>query len=182
MILRQSWAPLPWLLPATAAITIACGKGETLDVPATGALELTTSTTGIEPDPDGYTVQIDDQPGEPIAPSGSLQKTNIEAGDHTILLGGVAANCTVAGNNPRTVSVIAGETTPVPFHVICNPTSGSVRIASATSGPSADPDGYTITLDGDASQALGLTAEVTLAPVIPGAHSIGLSGVADNCQ
>ena len=151
-------------------------------MPTTGMLELTTSTTGIEPDPDGYTVQIDAQTAEPIAPSASLQKTDIEAGDHTILLGGVAANCTVAGANPRTVSVTAGETTPVPFHVICNATTGSVRIASATSGPSPDLDGYTITLDGNASQPLGLTAEVSLSLVTPGAHSIGLSGVADNCQ
>jgi hypothetical protein len=182
MILGQLWAPVRWLIPAATAITIACGGGEPLDVPTTGTLELTTSTTGIEPDPDGYSVQIDAQPAEPIPPSGSLRKTDIEAGEHTVLLGGVAANCTVAGANPRTVSVTAGETTPVPFHVTCNATSGSVRIAAATSGPSSDPDGYTITLDGITSQTLGLNAEITLDPVMPGTHSIGLSGVADNCQ
>ena len=178
----QSWAPLRWLIPSASAIAIACGGGETLDVPTTGTLELTTSTTGIEPDPDGYTVQIDAQPAEPIGTSGRLQKTDLEAGDHTILLEGVAANCSVSGTNPRTVSVTPGETTPVPFHVICNATSGSVRVASATSGESPDPDGYIITIDGNATQPLGLIAEVTLNPVMPGAHSIGLSDIADNCQ
>lgn len=182
MILRQSWAPLSCLISAATAIAIACGGENALDVPTTGTLELTTSTTGIEPDLDGYTVQIDAQPAEPIAPSGSLQKTGIEAGDHTILLGGVAANCTVAGANPRNVSVTAGETTPVPFHVICNATSGSLRVASSTTGGAYDPDGYMITLDGSASQQLGVSAEVTLDLITPGAHSIGLSGVADNCQ
>lgn len=151
-------------------------------MPTTGTLELTTSTTGIEPDADGYTVQIDAQPAEPIAPSGSLQKTGIEAGDHTILLGGVAANCTVAGANPRNVSVTAGETTPAPFHVICNATSGSLRVASSTTGGAYDPDGYIITLDGSASQQLGVSTEVTLDLITPGVHSIGLSGVTDNCQ
>ncbi|MDQ3029853.1 MAG: hypothetical protein M3R09_07480, partial [Actinomycetota bacterium] len=151
-------------------------------VPTTGTLELTTSTTGLEPDPDGYTVQIDAAAAEAIGPSGSLQKADIEAGDHTILLDGVAANCTVAGANPRTVSVAAGQTIPVPFHITCNASTGSVRVASSTSGPSPDPDGYTITLDGSTSQPVGLTAEVTLDLITPGAHSIGLSGIADNCQ
>jgi hypothetical protein len=170
------------LAQAAASVTLACGGGETLDVPTTGTLELSTSTTGAEPDPDGYTIQIDGQPAEPIAPSAGLQKAGIEAGDHTVLLGGLAANCAVVGTNPRTVSVVAGETTAVPFLVFCNATSGSVRIASTTTGASPDPDGYAVTLDGSTSQPLGLSAEITLSPVTPGSHSIGLSGVANNCE
>jgi hypothetical protein len=181
MLQRPPRVHLHWFV-AFFLTAFGCGGGETLDVPTTGTLQLTTSTTGIEPDPDGYTVQIDGQPAEPIGPSGSLQKSGVEAGEHTVLLEGVAANCTVAGTNPRSVSVTAEETTPVPFHVTCNATSGTIRVAAATSGPATDPDGYTITLDGIASQPLGLTEEVTLNPVTPGTHSIGLSGVADNCQ
>ena len=180
MTLRPSWAPLRWLIPAATAI--ACGGGETLDAPTTGTLEFTTSTTGTEPDPDGYTIQIDAGPAEPVAASGSLRKPEIEAGSHAVLLGGVAANCTVAGSNPRTVGVDAGETTPVPFEITCNATTGSVRVAAATSGSTPDADGYTVTLDGSERQPLGATAEVTVDVVSPGAHTIGLSGVADNCQ
>lgn len=150
-------------------------------MPTTGTLLVTTSTTGTEPDPDGYTIQIGDQPPEPIGSAASLEKPGVTAGNYTVQLGGVAANCSVSGANPREVAIIVGETTPVPFHVTCRATTGSVRVASATSGTSPDPDGYTITLNGNAHGTLGVSAEVTLESIPPGTQSIGLSGVADNC-
>ena len=168
-----------WLIPAAAAL--ACGGGEPLDVPTTGALLVTTSTTGTEADPDGYTIQIDDQPPEAIGATGTLEKPEIEAGSYTLLLGGVAANCSVVGENPRIVTIAVGETTPAPFHILCRATTGSVRVAATTSGTSPDPDGYTITLNGNAHGNLGASAEITLEGISPGAQSIGLSGVADNC-
>jgi hypothetical protein len=176
-----SQARLYWLVASVAA-ALSCGGGETLDVPTTGTLEITTSTTGVETDADGYAVQVDAQAVEPIGATGSLRKTDIAPGDHTIQLAGIAANCSVVGVNPRTVTVRAGEPTPVPFHIACNATTGSLRIAAATSGLSPDPDGYTITLDGNARSALGVTAEVTLESIPPGSHAVGLSGVADNCE
>ena len=176
---RLSTVRLWWLIPAAAAF--ACGGGETLDVRTTGTLQVTTSTTGPEPDPDGYTIQIGDQPSEAIGPAASLEKTGIEAGSYVVQLGGVATNCSVLGENPRTVAIVVGETTPVPFHVICRATTGSVRVAAATTGTSPDPDGYTITLNGNAQGALGTSAEITLESISPGRQSIGLSGVADNC-
>lgn len=169
---------LRWLIPVVA---IACG-GETLDVQTTGTIEVTTSTTGVELDSDGYTVQVDAHPAEPIGPSGSLKKAELEPGDHAVRLSGVAANCAVTAPNPRTVSVTAGATTTVAFHVVCNHSAGSVRVTAATSGSQADPDGYTVMLDGTALQALAPNAEVTLERIAPGTRFVGLGGVANNCQ
>ncbi len=179
---RLSWAPSRLLSTFIAALLLACGGGETLDVPTTGTLELTTSTTGTEPDPDGYTIHIGALPAEPIGASASLQKTEIDAGDHTILLEGVAANCSVTGDNPRTVTVTAGSATPVPFHIVCNATTGGVRVALSTTGSSPDPDGYTLTVDGSERQPIGSSAEVTLDLIPPGAHTVGLGGLAGNCE
>jgi Tol biopolymer transport system component len=170
------------LLAAGAALTtLSCG-GDDVAAPTTGSLTITTSTTGPEPDADGYAVTIDGGTETAIPASGTLQRDNVEPGNHIIQLSGMAANCTVAGENPRTVSVPAGETMTVAFELTCSATTGSLQITSATGGASPDADGYTITLDGADRGTLVASGAVTLSGVPPGTHSVGLSGVAGNCQ
>jgi hypothetical protein len=133
-------------IPAAAAN---CGGGEGVTVPpTTGILEITTSTSGTEQDADGYTVQIDAEAPQAIAAAATLEIPGVTPGNHTVLLGGLAANCTVSGDNPRAISVTAGETATIDFAVTCNAASGSLSITSATSGSSPDPDGYIVFVDG----------------------------------
>jgi hypothetical protein len=162
----------------------ACGGGDLTTPPATGTLDVTTSTTGDQPDPDGYTVQVDAEPAQVIGSAATLGITDVAAGSHTIQLSGVAANCTVSSDNPRTVSVTAGEATPVTFAVACSaaPSTGSLEVTSSIGGPSTDADGYTVTLDGVDRGPLGVSAAATLTGLTPGSHVVGLSGVAANCQ
>src|SRR4029450_973737 len=47
---------------------------------------------------------------------------------HTLLLSGVAANCTAQGDNPRTVAVTTGSATDVTFDVACHTTSLGVLL------------------------------------------------------
>src|SRR3712207_3938573 len=71
----------------------ACGSGgEIVAPPPTGTLQITTTTTGAETDPDGYTFQIDGGPNTPIGTSASAS-TELAAGTHSIRLDGVAPNC-----------------------------------------------------------------------------------------
>jgi TolB protein len=165
-----------------SAAAVGCGGGESVTPPTTGTLEVTTSTSGAEQDADGYSVQIDAESPRPIGVAATLTIPEVTADDHTVLLGGLAANCAVSGENPRTISVRADETTRVSFAVTCNATTGSLTITSATSGPSPDPDGYTISIDGENRGALGVNAAVTVSGLVPGSHLVGLSGLAANCQ
>ncbi|HWN17289.1 MAG TPA: hypothetical protein VNO19_00095 [Gemmatimonadales bacterium] len=173
---------LPWLafaltLPVTAA---GCG-GEDLTVPpASGTLEIAITTTGPEPDADGYSVQVDAGPPQHIARTAGLTVTEVTPGIHTVRLGEIAANCTSSGDNPQIVSVTAGETTAVGFSVTCSPTTGTLQITAATSGPSPDPDGYTVTIDGTAAGALGANSAITIS-LPTGGHVVALLGVAENC-
>ncbi|MEA2712996.1 MAG: hypothetical protein QOK27_957 [Gemmatimonadales bacterium] len=162
----------------------ACGGGDLTTPPTTGTLEVTTSTTGDQPDPDGYTVQVDAEPAQLIGSAATLRITEVAAGSHTIQLSGVAANCTVSSDNPRTVSVTAGEATAVTFAVACSaaPSTGSLEVTSSIGGPSTDADGYTVTLDGVDRGPLGVSAAATLTGLTPGSHVVGLSGVAANCE
>jgi hypothetical protein len=106
---------LPFL---AAAGSLAC-KGSSLEAPTTGLLEVTTSTTGPEPDSDGYTVQVDGGTPQAIAPSGVFSSPDLASGKHTLQLGGVATNCAIAGERIRTFEVRAGETTSVVFEIAC---------------------------------------------------------------
>src|SRR2546430_249755 len=169
---------------ASTRYSVSCAPSS----PGTGSLTVTTATSGAsgDLDPDGYTVSVDGgAASQPIATNGSVTFTG-PAGDHSIALTGVATNCTVSGANPRTVTVPAGGTASTTFSVSCaptGPTTGSLSVTTATSGASGDldPDGYTATLDGTTSRAIGINASVTFTGLTPGSHSVGLSGVAGDC-
>ena len=61
---------------------------------ATGDVNVETSTSGSDIDPDGYTVTVDGTQSQSIGINGSLTFSGLAAGDHSIQLGDVANNCT----------------------------------------------------------------------------------------
>jgi hypothetical protein len=115
--LHRTWLP-PLMLGAGLFILVACG-GDDLVRPTTGTLEVTTSTTGSDQDPDGYILTLDDRPEEPIDIRGELAISDLEPGDHFVTLSGVAQTCALIGAGARTVTVIAGDTVNVTFRINC---------------------------------------------------------------
>lgn len=169
------------ILFVIAASTLAC-QGDNLPLaPAVGTLEITASTTGAEPDADGYTVQMDDQPAQVIGAAATVQATAITAGNHTVQLAGIAGNCSVVGENPRSIIITAGETTTVSFEVACIATRGSIKVISTTSGLWPDVDGYTVVVDGK-SQGIGLNSVSITTGLAAGVHVVALDGMAANCR
>lgn len=166
---------------SVAWLTLACGGGAGLTEPTTGALEISTVTTGESPDPDGYTVTVDGGPGEAIAVAATLLESDLPQGDHTVELSGIDGNCVVGGANPRTLSVIAGQTVKDTFAITCTATQGNLAVTTTTTGSSPDPDGYTLSLDGGPPQTVGISATYTFVAVSTGDHSIELGGLASPC-
>src|SRR3989454_738489 len=121
-----------------------------------------------------------------IGTSASVIFTGLTPGSHSVVLSGVAGNCTVSGGTSRTVSVTAGSTASTSYSISCaptGPTTGSLTVTAATSGASGDidPDGYTVSVDGGAaSQPIPANGSVTFTGPA-GDHSIALTGVAANC-
>jgi PKD domain-containing protein len=148
-----------------------------------GNLTVTTSTTGSSLDPDGYTVVVDGGPGQPIAINNStgVTFTNLAAGSHSVVLSGVASNCTVSGGNTQTVNVPSGGTATTAFSVSCTATTGNLTVTTSTTGSSLDPDGYTVTVDGGSPQAIGINASVSYTNLAAGNHTVAIAGVATNC-
>jgi Tol biopolymer transport system component len=81
----------------------------------------------------------------------------------------------------RDISVAGGATTEVTFVVTCTATT-EIRITTTTTGSAVDPDGYEVTLDGGAGQAIGSNATLILEGPGLGSHDLTLSGVASNCH
>lgn len=166
---------------AQVSFAVTCGT----PAPSSGTLEITTSTTGSNPDPDGYSVRVDGGSSQPIGVNATFPVQNVSAAQHSVQVDGVAANCTVAGLNPRPVTVPAGGIARVAFAITCTaPTSGTgtVQITAATTGSSLDPDGYTAAIDNGNPQAIAINGSRTVGNLTAGAHSVRLSGLAANCS
>jgi len=165
---------------ASASFTVTC-------VAQTGTLTVTASTTGSNLDPDGYTVTLDGNAStsQPLATNGGTATFNaVAAGSHSVALSGVATNCAVSGPNPQSVTVPAGGTASASFTVTCVAQTGTLTVTASTTGSNLDPDGYTVTLDGNASTSQPLATNggtATFNAVAAGSHSVALSGVATNC-
>jgi len=90
-----------------------------------GNLTATTSTSTTTTDPDGYTVAVDNGPAQAIGTNASYTFANLASGGHTVVLSGVASNCTVAGGTTHTVTVPPGGTATAAFSVGCSAPSGT---------------------------------------------------------
>ena len=71
------------------------------------ALQVSTLTTGTSPDQDGYSLTVGEGPAIPIV-NDTLAVPDLAAGSYAVMLGGLAGNCLVQGNNPRRVVIPSG--------------------------------------------------------------------------
>ena len=179
VLLRQMGLSLP--MAASVLAGLGCG-GEDIAAPTTGILEITTATSGPEPDRDGYVVTLDDGTPTVIGANATLQLQHVESGDHSVQLAGLAENCVVAGDNPRPIQVEAGQTARLDFVVTCPPAAGAIRVSVTTSGSPPDPDGYVAKLDGvDPGLPIDTNGNVTFTGVPAGSHTVALAEVAPDC-
>src|SRR6266550_1101502 len=151
--------------------------------PPTGDLTVTAATTGLDLDPNGYTVTVDGGQSRSLGINTSTTYSGLTALSHTVELTGIAGNCTVSGQNPRTVTVATSGTTTT-FAITCAalpPPTGNVTVTTSTSGGTPDPDGYTVAVTGATSQHIDPVGSVTFTGLATGSHTVTLSGIAANC-
>jgi hypothetical protein len=102
---------------------LACGETSAPDSgqlePEVGSLELAVTTTGVDPDPDGVLASADQGVAVRIESGGTLRLSSLAPGTHQLMVTDVAANCSLVGDNPRSVAVAAGTATPVTLEVTC---------------------------------------------------------------
>lgn len=88
---------------------------------AVGSLVVTTTTSGPDPDSDGYQVLLEASDRGQIGTAGTLVLTGVAAGPRTVVLTGVKGNCSAVGTMRQEVTVVAGEASTAAFNVTCAP-------------------------------------------------------------
>jgi len=88
-------------------------------VAPSGSIEVSVSTAGDQPDPDGYLLTLDGAaPARPIGINGTETFADVPPGNHEVELGNVASNCTPA-DFQRAAAVTANQTSSISFDVAC---------------------------------------------------------------
>jgi len=172
--LRASTSSLPDVTSAPFDITA--------PLPTTGAMTVTATTTGVNQDFNGYSAIVAGVT-RTIPGNGTTTFTGLAAGSYPVALGDVAANCTVAGENPRSVTVLAGDTVRADFAVSCvaiPPPPTATRLTFSTQPPSLllVGGGFGVSVAGlDAPGAVvpGYTGQVSLT-LVGGLPGVTLTG------
>lgn len=167
------------LITALGALLSGCSSD---DEPDSGSLTVSVTTEGPNPDPDGYSVTVGDQPAEDIPVNGDITMTGLPEGAYRALLSGIASNCLVDGTNPFPVHVNGGETGAAAFAVTCVTGGVRVKVITQTTGTDLDANGYLVQVGtGTARRMEANSTEGSVIAETLGALPITLTDVASNC-
>jgi TolB protein len=118
-----------------------------------GILEVTTVTTGLGVDPDGYLLRADQTEAADIGMNAALGLT-LATGDHQVELDGVASNCSVAGDNPRTVTVTSNQIVAASFQITCEAVEPPGSLIAFETDRDGNPEIYVMNADGSLPRRL----------------------------
>ena len=173
-----------WALAAVLAS--ACSDATT--APDAGTLNLAVQTSGGDLDIDGYEFVVDSLTPRYVATSGAraqedgtqivdLSLFKIKAGTHVVFLKNVADNCTIGDPNPRSITLIAGETVKAAFTVVCATTG--LEVTTHTTGID-QPFAYELRVDAIPTP-IATNGTQVVSRLAPGPHTLSLSPSA-NCS
>ena len=157
------------------AVDVVCSR-------TTGDITVTSATTGVELDTDGYTIAVDGATRGTLGPNGTGTVSSLAPGSHVVGLTGLATNCTTT-TPTRTVIMTAGAVATAPFAVVCAPRTGDIRFTITTTGDEPDPNGYALFFDNNPNALRPPTTNgvVTVRGVPVGQHVVRIGDIASNC-
>jgi hypothetical protein len=84
-----------------------------------GSVEVSVSTTGANPDPDGYDLTIDESMSQSVPTNGTVTFSPLSAGSYQVTISGVDGSCMVPAGPSQSFTVLSGSTSNVAFSVSC---------------------------------------------------------------
>ena len=151
----------------------------------TGSLQVSTVTSGPDPDADGYSVIVGGVSKGNIMANDTRIIADVREGLQTVTLTGLAGNCVVDGSNAKGANITFAAIADVAFAIRCV-AAGGLRVTTTTTGPYLDPNGYDLEMrlqEREATHA-GLLANgtVTLSGMLPGDYQLTLLDIMPNCD
>ena len=140
---------------------------------ATG-VRITTTTTGLNFDSDGYLVEVDSTEPVRLLSTGTVL-IPLDPGNRTVVLTGLSPNCTIKGSASRPVTIVNKEVARIDFAVVCTATSGVIGVVISGSGVGGV---YQAMVDGGTPFPVGPADRVYLEGVTAGDHVVSLSSPA----
>lgn len=174
--------------PDTAAttFTVTCAT-------APGSIAVSVATGGVDLDPDGYTVAVDNFCDyyygcyygwiDSVGVNDSVTFPVIPVGPHTVFLLDIIRNCNAAVN-PVAVDVPPLGTATAAFTVTCA-SPGTLQVTTTTTGVDLDADGYFIHVTGpgtDTSAVVPANGVMTIERLGSGTFHASVAGEAINCD
>ena len=147
------------------------------DCPGTG-ISVTTTTTGLDFDADGYRITVNTVEREAVLANG-VALVFLDPGELTIGLTGLAPNCAMEGPASTSVTVVDRMIVPMDFAVICTASSGVIEVAIEIAG--VDPEGEYVAMVDGAAYPVHWDQPAYLTPIAPGDYVVTLA-VPSNCS
>lgn len=157
------------LLAAAAFFNSACSDGPT--APKPGSIRFMVTTTGGDPDLDGYQLVVDASPPVSVLPNTIMVIGNLSASAHTVSLSGIADNCSIAAAQPVTVTVAASDTVTAVLSVVCEATG--IRASAQTTGEDK-PFQFQVQVGNNPASSLPVNGSLVLSRLSPGAYTVTL--------
>jgi Tol biopolymer transport system component len=142
--LARGWMGL--LLPMVIG-SVSCESTDPTTSGSTGGLTLVTSTAGVQPDDDGYTIMVDGTAHGTIGPNERQTVPGIDEGSHAVELSNIEFNCATLGQFTQTVSVVSDTEAVVEYSVACDAVTRS-RIAFVRDRDKAQAEVMVMNADG----------------------------------
>jgi hypothetical protein len=155
----------------------ACG-GES-DPMSAGASTLVVQvyTIGSLPDPDGYTVSLDDGAPMLVTDDDTLIIQSIAAGSHRVRVGGLAPNCATLGDSAQSARTSTDGFVGITFTIACyDPAIQGVLRVTAHGGAMGGGHGpFTLSIDGQNAGSLESIPPGSIeVPLAAGPHAVEL--------
>lgn len=147
-------------------------------------LRVVVATTGLDPDPDGYRIIVDDRLSR-RAPVDAIFEFLFEPGAYEIRIEGLAPNCTVQGPATAAVEVQGGLVAEAKFSVECRAVTGVIEVLAPTAGRDFPNVGYSVYVTDESAASWLVHAwanGTTLIPdLAPGQYQVRFAPTAPNC-
>jgi len=164
-------------LAVSVAVAAACSTANVVGAKG-GSIEVGARVSGEDVDT-AFTLFINNDTTAYPLTTGATRSFSALEGTHRLELKGVAGNCVVAGDNPRTVTVGSLQVVPVTFEVSCS-ANGEAKVTIATTGEDQD-DMYTLAFDTDFRTLLVGPSQFVIVSLPARTYSVSLRDVATNC-
>jgi hypothetical protein len=157
----------------------ACVRGAEPTGVGLGTFEIVVTTTGVEPDADGYVVRGVPILGDSIRVAANERRgfTGVGAGVFTVQITDVASHCTLTTQGSPVLTVAAGGRTLLLITVHCPASPGVARVAFVRD--SGAPSSYLVTFDGVPDLLFADSVSLRVLPA--GLHTLLLPGIAPPC-